>query len=224
MSDIVIYAGDVTLEKSIWDNVWGMYIQLKLEQRPHEKTTANPFKKFTKMKQGRVGTRFGAVFTCSDESIFYQDEVMLKHWGDGTTGWTLHLWVNPDDAGFHPWMSTDNKSMFALAMVELDDDNVAINQTKRERLVTAKKHKQTLSNFAAQLCRTPEFWGYLTTERELDPKSYPGCADSPAMAAAWMRQFLGIGSRSELDTDAVIAEQFHTGIRKPYAAWNSQRQ
>jgi len=37
--------------------------------------------------------------------------------------------------------------------------------------------------------------------------------------AAWMRNYLGIESRAELDGDSAVADQFHADIRKPYAKW-----
>lgn len=217
--NIIAYAGDVTLEKAVWDNVWGMYIQLKLEQRAHEKTTANPFKRFTKMRKGRVGTRFGAVFTCADESIFYQDEVMLKSWGDGTTGWTMHLWINPDANGSHAWIDEDNKTVYALAMVELDDDNTVIDQVKRENVEKGPKtrHEMRLSNYAAMLCRLEEFRRYLAEQHNVD--FFNSRLEPEDHAAEWMREYLGITSRSELDSDAAVADQFHADIRGPYAKW-----
>lgn len=218
---IVVFAGNVTLEKVIWDNLWGQYIFLKLSQKPGDKYGANPFKKFTKMRKGRVGTIFGAVFSSLNGDTFYQDEVMLKNWADGAAGWTLHLWVNPDSDGFHPFMNVDNKTEFALAMVELDDDNVAIDQEKRDRVEAAPKTraKRTLSNYAAVLCREPMFMRYLGD-------TY-GVACEPAfaneVATNWMRTFLGIKSRAELDTDEHVAEQFHTDIRQPYRKWYASK-
>lgn len=217
MSGIVVFAGEVTLEKAIWDNVWGQYIFLKLSQKSGDKQSPNPFKKFTKRRKGKVGTRFGAVFTSSDGSIFYQDEVMLKNWADGSSGWTLHLWINSDDGGLHPFMNVDNKSVFALAMVELDDDNSVIDQDKRERVESAPKtaRKRTLSNYAATLCREPMFMRYLGD-------TYGLCCE-PAfaneVATNWMRKFLKIESRAELDTDAFAVARFHSEIRRPYKAW-----
>lgn len=220
---IVVYADDATLEKVIWDNLWGQYIFLKLEQKPGDKYGAHPFKKFTKMRKGKVGTRFGAVFSLSNGDIFYNDEVMLKNWADGASGWTLHLWVSSDKDGFHPFMDVDNKDVFALAMVELDDDNVAIDQDKRDRVEAAPKtrRERTLSNYAAQLCRDPQFHFYLESQGKLtwqnpDEDHSEGCA-------AWMRMYLGIDSRSQLDSDRFVADQFHADIRRPYAKWNSLR-
>lgn len=224
---IVVYADDATLEKVIWDNLWGQYIFLKLEQKPGDKYGAHPFKKFTKMRKGKVGTRFGAVFSLSNGDIFYNDEVMLKNWADGASGWTLHLWVSPDKDGFHPFMDVDNKDVFALAMVELDDDNVAIDQDKRDRVEAAPKtrRERTLSNYAAQLCRNKTFWEFATTQKGLWPKDYEALADQgfENLLAVWMRNYLGIKSRSELDTDRHVADQFHADIRRPYARWNALR-
>ena len=227
---IVAFAGTTVLEKAIWDNVWGMYIQLKLEQRAHEKTTANPFKRFTKMRKGKVGTRFHAVFVNSREHTenpdfppFYSDDVMLKSWGDGTTGWTLHLWVMPDCDGFHPWMHIDNKTEYALAMVELDDDEEAIDQDKRDRVVAGPKQRSeyTLSNYAAGLCRSPRFREWVRRYQEGSPE-FVGIDMTDEQAAIWLRDRLHIKSRSELDTNEDVARLFHQSIRKPYAAWSDR--
>ena len=221
MTGIVIFAGDVTLEKAIWDNIWGQYIFLKLDQKPGDKYGANPFKKFTKRRKGRVGTRFGAVFTCSDASTFYTDEVMLKSWADGAKGWTLQLWLNPDEDGLHPFMNVDNKSVFALAMVELDDDNSAIDQDKRDRVEQAPKTraKRTLSNYAATLCREPMFMRYLGDMYGLCCE--PAFANE--VATNWMRKYLDIESRAELDYKPKKADRFHASIRGPYRQWYNDR-
>ncbi len=221
MSGIVVFAGEVSLEKAVHDNVFGMYIFLKLSQLPEDKGRPNPMKKFTKRRKGKVGTRFGAVFSCADGSMFYQDEVMLKNWADGAKGWTLHLWVNPDEDGTHPFMNVDNKSEFALAMVELDDDNTVIDQDKRERVESAPKtaRKRTLSNYAAMLCREDTFMHYLidTYGISCDPQFVN------EVATNWMREFLNIKSRSELDTSITVAAQFHKKIREPYRRWYLER-
>jgi len=222
---IVAFAGDVTLEKAVWDNLWGQYIFLKLSQQKDEIKTANPFKKFTKMRKGKVGTRFHAVFSLSSGDIFYEDEVMLKNWGDGSSGWTLQLWVSPDKDGFHPFMDAealdrDDKVVFALAMVELDDDNTAIDQDKRDRVERAPKtrRQRTLSNYAAQLCREPLFIRYIGDKYGQQPEG-----KAEIWAAAWMRSYLGIESRAQLDSDRYVADQFHADIRRPFAKWNALR-
>ena len=227
MNNIIAFKGNVTLDKAIWDNIWGMYATFDLEQAPQDKNNANPFKKFTKMKKGKVGTRFGAVFTFADESTAYQDEVMLKGWNDGTTGWRVTLWMNADSHGLHPFMSLDKGQELALVMAELDDDNEVIDQVQRERVTEAKKHrKQGLSNYAALLCRTPEFWLYLRNEVKLDAMwtdtEYPP-QNAEEISAEWICSELCIDSRSELDRNHDAADGFHKHIRGPYAEWTSRR-
>jgi len=214
---LVAYRGMVTLEKAVQDNVWGNYAQFKMSQELSETGKANPMKRFTKMRKGKVGTRFEATFCLLDGSTYYSDEVMLKSWADGATGWTLHLWVSADNCGLHPFMGVDNKTEFALAMVELDDDNSVIDQEKRDRVENVPKaaRKRTLSNYAAMLCREPMFMRYLGDTYGIG--SEPAFTDE--VATNWMREFLKIKSRAELDTDTYAANRFHKQIRGPYRKW-----
>jgi hypothetical protein len=218
---IIAYRGNVTLEKAVWDNITGMTVILDLEQRPHELTAANPFKKFTKMRKGRVGTRFSVVMMRGELAI-YEDEMMLKGWSDGTNGWRVTFWLQGTDGlvETHPFMDFDKGEEFALVAVELDDDNEAIDQVKREKLETATKgRKQGLSNYAAMLCRTPEFHEYLIS---LGTFAVPERVDE-GIVKNWMCETLAIDSRAELDTDEVAIASFHKRIRIPYAEWNSQQ-
>lgn len=217
--ELIAYKGDVELEEARWDNTWGMTVRVKLEQRPHEMNAANPFKRFTKMRRGKVGTRFKAVFVEHDneDETFYDEEVMLKGWSDGTSGWKLTLWIQPDDNGLHPFMDHERGQMYALVMVELDDEERPINQKKRERAQQAKdasKGGYRLSSYAAILCQNELFWKFLSeTVHDTDVRSAED-------AAQCMRDMLGIESRSELDHDDDLARTFHDKIRRPFADWN----
>lgn len=218
--NLIAYKGNVTLDKAIWDNIWGMYVTFDLEQRAHELTTANPFKRFTRMKKGKVGTRFSMAVTNEDEDIVYNDEAMLKGWSDGTTGWKVTFWIQGAEG--HPFIPHEKGTQFALAAVELDDDQTPVDQVKRERVTTAKKHrKQGLSNYAALLCRTPEFWDWLMKVKGNIPAEGE---DKTVWAKKWMCYRLDIESRAELDTNKEAISQFHKQIRGPYSEWYSQRQ
>ena len=221
---LIAYKGQVTLDKAVWDNITGMTMVVDLEQRPHELTAANPFKKFTKMRKGRVGTRFSVVMMSDgDKSPAYDDEVMLKGWNDGTNGWRVTFWINADEDGLHPFMNDDKGSEFALVAGELDDDNEAIDQVKREKVETAVKRKhQGLSSYAAMLCRTPGFHKWLEEKQGLIVLS-PEMGKWEDAAKVWMCQKLGIESRAELDSDAYRALMFHAEIREPYAAWMAKQ-
>ena len=217
LENLVAYKGDIVLEKAVWDNVSGMTVLFQLEQRPHELTAANPFKKFTKMRGGKVGTRFNAVITDSDGGHIYHDELMLKGWNDGTNGWKVTFWLEGTDGlvSVHPFMEYEKGQEFAMAVVELDDDNEAIDQVKREKVT--KPRKQGLSNYAAMLCRTDNFHRWM---EEAHGVKVFGLDNADLIAKSWMCRELNIESRAELDSSRAAEAAFHTNIRKPYADWN----
>ncbi len=216
--NIIAYADTVTLEKATWDTPFGMYALFSLSQPLVARETANPFKRFTKRRKGRTGTRFSAVFTSSIGTIVYNDEVMLKGWADGTSGWKLALYLNCDDDGMHPFMSCDKGAEFGLAMVELDDDNTVIDQVKRDKAEKGPR-KQNLSNYAAMLCRTPKFWTWLISKGTF---AVPEKVDE-SIVKHWMCGVLEMDSRSELDTDEYLAKAFHERIREPYRVWSANQ-
>jgi len=226
---IIAYAGDVRLEKATWDTDYGMYVKFLVPQTTEDYGTANPFKRFQRMRKGKVGTRFDAVFTSQDGNTFYENEVMLKGWNDGTTGWKVEFWMHGSDGvvEMHPFLQCSKNDQFHVALVELDDDNEAIDQTKRDRVIRAQDRKRSqpkLSNYAAMLCRTPEFWHWLHEEDKIDMNAIGDtkCTpqDAESRAKDWMYTVLGIQSRSELDSDEAKAESFHSKVRLPYADRN----
>ena len=218
MSNIAYSHEEITLDKAVWDTQYGMWAQFVLTAPDDDEKRANPFKTFTKRRKGKVGTRFGAVFVNADESNAYNDDVMLKGWTDGTAGWKVSFFVNSDEAGFHPFMHYDKGHIFSVAMVEIDDDETVINQTKRNRLESAKRGRRSfrLSNFAAQLCKDPKFIRYIGDRCGQQPSS-PEHAEE--FSSEWMRKTLKIGSRRDLDTDRDAATAFHKHIREPYNKW-----
>lgn len=219
MAVSLAYSSDsIALEKAVWDTIWGMWVEFRLEQKPEQLKAANPFKRFTKRRKGKTGTRFGAVFTYADGSTAYEDEVMLKGWSDGTAGWKVSLYVKSDEAGFHPFMGCEKGDLMSVAMVELDDDDSVVDQNKVERLESAREGRSTprLSNYAAMLCRTPEFIRYIGDRCGEQPSS-PEHAEE--FAGEWMRRTLKIKSRRDLDTDREAVVRFHKNVREPYQKW-----
>lgn len=223
LNHLIAYKGAVTLEKAQWDNIAGMTVVFSLEQRPHELTTANPFKKFTKMRKDKVGTRFSVIMVLAEDDsvIVYDDEMMLKGWTDGTNGWKVTFWINSTDgaSSLHPFMDFEKGQLFGLAAVELDDDNEAINQDKRDKVTTPRKKGGNLSNYAALLCRTPEFWQWMQEERGQDSLIGATEDESQDITKVWMCEQLGIQSRSQLDADDQAVKMFHGLIREPYSKW-----
>ena len=225
-ASIIAYEGIVMLDKATWDTAFGMYASFKMDQPPQLKEASNPFKKFTQMRRGRVGTIFESVFNSTDESgIAFADEVMLKGWSDGTTGWKVPFWFKEDITG-HPFLGVEKDTEYALVLVEMDDESAPINQKKRDRVEHGTKRTSvtTLSNYAAQLCREPAFMRYLGMVHGVKCLPSASEAERAHTAATWVRTRLGIESRAELDSNSAVAEHFHDYIRIPYSKWHAQQQ
>jgi hypothetical protein len=223
---IIAHKGIITLEKATWDTTWGMYASFSLEQPPQLKSASNPFKKYTGMRKGKVGTIFAAVFSSIETGdIFFDDEVMLKGWSDGTTGWKVTFWFKEENDS-HPFIGIAKDTEYALVLVELDDDSSAINQKKRDRLAAAPKggRERKLSNYAAMLCRTPQFWGFLEAKSVRFDRFRKEGICSEVAAKQTMCLLLDIESRAELDTSEELAQKFHKLIRTPYAVWTGGQQ
>lgn len=216
--NIIAFQGEVELEKAVWDTDWGMYAVFRLDQKPQDKNNANPFKKFTKMRKGKVGTRFDTVFTLPDDVIAYEDEVMLKGWSDGTTGWKVTFWMKGHEGTVmeHPFMDYEKGKLFSLVLVELDEDETPIDQVKRERLSRSEARKQhPLAMLAGQLAKSEAFQEYLgaRTGHEFGPES----------SADWIRTVCNVESRKELDTNKEAASRFHAHVRTPFLLWQGEK-
>lgn len=222
---VTAWADVAVLKKAQWDSTNGYTVQFALSE-PTTEDKSNPFKRFTKMRKNRVGTRFGAVIVVAKyESIrTYNDEVMLKGWTDSNAGQTVSFWLANVGGNGHPFAGFSEGEEFAIALVELDDDNTAVDQDKRERAEAAlpkngeavkpkERHKQSLAQAAAMMCNNPVFWKWID-------RVHPvwGATDATE-AASFMRGYLAIESRRVLDTDMVKAELFHANIRKPFVDW-----
>jgi hypothetical protein len=67
---------------------------------------------------------------------------------------------------------------------------------------------------AGALCRNPKFWLFLHEVSEVF-----GCEEEEAVA--WLRNYLGIHSRSELKTNESAREKLNT-IYQEFMAWNHE--
>lgn len=206
VDEITAYAGGLGMETATWDTDWGMYVRFQIPQAPEDVGRSNPFKKYTKARKDKVGTRFHAVIEYADK-IIYDDEVMLKGWGDGINGWKVTLWI----LGYaeHPFLKYEKGDGFSAVLVELQDDNTPVNQVKKERLTRAEARKKyPLAMLAAELCKNPKFYAFAGVSGE-------------AAAADWIRRELGIESRRQIDEDPKVATKFHDAIRRPFVAYTS---
>lgn len=218
------YSGEVTLHEAKWTDKEGSTVTFKLPMNQDAEEKRNPFHEHTKRRKGRAGTRFMMVCR-SGKMMVYADEVMLAGWNDSqTSGHTVKLWLAMDTMG-HPFEGFErNKDKFEIALVELDDDNEMIDPKVRDRVERVKKRpSERLSYVAAMLCKNEGFWQYVS---EFDPyaqgKNLMAGDIGEDGARKFMLGVLGIGSRAELDKSAVVANEFHDKIRKPFVEWQGE--
>lgn len=218
MSDMA-YTARVTMSRADWGDENGSTVTLKLPMVDDAEDKRNPFHSFTKRRKGKAGTRFMMACHTAGEGVrhaLYEDEAMLAGWNDSQqNGHTVKLWLCNDGMG-HPFEGVDRKTTLVISLVELDDDQEAIDPKMRERV--EKQHdtsRQKLSNVAAMFCRTPEFSEWVNgLEDELSPEL---CNEEDAKQ--WMYVELGISSRAELDSDTVAANRFNQSVLEPYRSW-----
>ena len=241
--DNIAWAGELLMLEAKWTDRDGHTVKFQLvtpnEERP------NPFKQFTKRRSGKAGTRFH--MTASEivkkgdpQIIAYDGEAMLAGWSDtNSTGYVVSFWVHPT-TGVHPFeLHARNVSAFMCVLVELTDQDEAVNQAKRAKieaiinpqqvgLATVKPEGsepppaaadpppgpkpagQRLSMVAALLCSNPLYQKFIGCSMDATAKE---------QAAHYMRAKLGIESRSELDneTNFELRRRFHQEIRIPFA-------
>lgn len=221
IKNLVAWQGSVTLKRAQWDSANGYTVQFGLPD-PEETDKANPFKRFTKMRKGKVGTRFEAIIfdTAPEPAQVYNDGAMLKGWTDSNTGHAVSFWLANVEGGDHPMASYKEGDTFAIALVELSDEDAPIDQAKRERAESAaeqlerpKKHGQLVSQGCAMVCGNPDFWEFLTSTGNFDPP-----VKSALEAATIVRELIGIVSRRELDENPKAALVWH-GIRRKFVDW-----
>lgn len=207
-----------------WDTKSGHTVCFTIPEDKVDAEHANPFKRFTKMRGDKVGTRFemiAAEYQADNEPVVvFKDEVMLKGWTDSNSGWTVTFWLPPPE-GDHQFSQYGVGDPFAVALVEINEAQEQVDQIKREIIADAqgKKKRQHLSQVAAIMCQDPVFWEWLHIDY---PWSYE--ISDKDEAASVMRDILEIESRSELNTDEAVAQRFHRMIRRPYAAWREENE
>lgn len=134
---IVAYQGEIEILNATWSLSEGRMVEIRLCGTAYDRL--HPFKTFQQRRNGRMGTRFRAAFARTDTGEPLSTmEVMLASWKDSSaTGQSIRLWID-NEVETHPFCGCTRRQgqnpgdMFAVVMVELDDDDSAINQSKRE--------------------------------------------------------------------------------------------
>lgn len=197
---------------------------------------------------------FDAIAREPDAFLVYYGEMLLRDWGDNSSGESVEFWLNGD--GAHPFKNFKSSkrsvggTRFIAFIVEVDDDESFVNQTKKTALKKAisetvrnGKHSQG----AALICKQPEFHKYLTQRvTRLDPEQKRLFAttlphglytditktkmqilvDEPEKGELFAKCFLywwcNMKSRRELDYAPKKFEAYRQ-IQEDYFNWNSTR-
>ena len=212
------------MARADWGDENGSTVTFKLPMA-HSEDVRNPFHAFTKRRKGKSGTRFMMACQTASEDVrhaLYEDEAMLAGWNDSQqNGHTVKLWLCNDGMG-HPFEGVSRTQALVVSLTELDDDNTVVDPKMRDRVEKQiDTGRQKLSNVAALLCRTEEFWDFCTEDnvQSGSPLLMGNKVTSEDDAKQWMYLQLGIRSRAELDTAQQAAQLFHDKIRKPYEEW-----
>jgi len=219
----IAYNAKVTMHEAKWTDVDGSTVTFKLPMDGME-GQRNPFERFTKRRKGRAGTRFAMIcYEIQDGCqgpMVYKDEAMLTGWNDSqSNGHTVKFWLCNDGMG-HPFDGYDRKKdRFVVALVELDDDQEAIDQKVRDRVEQQKTSpSQRPSYGAVMLCKNEHFWKWCNRRDPLGWIEAGGTDDPEQAARQFVLDILGINSRAELNKSELLREQYHEEVYKPFMA------
>ena len=131
---------------------------------------------------------------------FESVKVALKQNKDG---YVLTLCIHPDDVPLD-LLRDFVGSRYQVVMVRLNDEDQPMN---REHEFDGSKAVR----LAGILCKEKEFWEYLHEEEQI----FMPTEDE---ATEWVRNYLGVKSRSELKTNDAARDRLHK-INEEYTAW-----
>ena len=216
----IAFTSIVTMHQAAWGDEAGSTVTFKLPMT-NTGDIRNPFHSFTKRRKNHSGTRFQmSVSTCHDEpQPVYMDEAMLAGWNDSQqNGHTVKFWLCNDAMG-HPFEGWSRTQEFALALVELDDDNEPIDQKMRDKVEQQSTPTTSrMSYAAAMLCKESNFYAFINEDIEQSGDFISPKVKNEEDAKQWIYQKCGISSRAELDSVSQSAVHFDN-IRKVYLEW-----
>lgn len=131
---------------------------------------------------------------------FESVKVALKQNKDG---YVLTLCIHPDDVPLD-LLRDFVGSRYQVVMVRLNDDDQPMN---REDEFDGSKAVR----MAGILCKEPEFWDFLYDDIQIINKTEKEAAD-------WLRDALGVTSRSDLKTNLEARNRLNK-INEDYMAW-----
>lgn len=208
--DSLAIAADVRLHNVENSTLQGMRMTLMLDRTED----VLHFHAITHSHEDHAGQRFLMALMGNDEvaPLMWSGEVMLQGWSASHSGGARVRFLLNDEDDFRFLQDVPRETPFAMGLREIADDEAVVDAGQKEKVEANRGG--ALSQYAAHLCRTPEFLAYLADITQGSP--------TEAWAADFIRSQCGIQSRADLDHNPEAAEAFHETIRKPYAKWLDQ--
>jgi hypothetical protein len=119
------------------------------------------------------------------------------------TGYVLTLSIHPDDIP-EELLRDFVGARYGVAMVRIDANEQPMNRP-------AEFEGDKMIRIAGMFCKDTQFWKYLYEDTQI-------FEESEKEATEWMRNYLGIQSRSELKTDA-NAQKLMKKLVEEFNAW-----
>lgn len=220
----IAWSGEFRLAGAREDDRIGRTVKFDIVPTPQTSTQINPFAAHTRRRAGHGGTRFNlSLVEIVDEftapSGEWLQEVMLLGWADGPKGQTVTFLLQPgafsgQSVSAHPFMYKDRGAAYMGVAVELGDDDVVVNQEKRERV---ERGGQKQSNAAAQIIKNPHYWEWCGVGQG------PGTDSAGAVRAAdeHLKAACGITSKSQLDSEPDAVRLFRVHLND-FVAWQEE--
>lgn len=135
----VCFQGEVEVLNATWSLNDGRRVEFRICGEAYHRQ--HPFKRFQQKRNGHVGTRFKASFARLETGeCLSVMELMLCGWKDSSSvGQSVTFWLD-DEPDTHPFCGcTPRKAqmpgdMFALVLVELDDDERPVDQVRQRAI------------------------------------------------------------------------------------------
>jgi hypothetical protein len=134
----IAWQGEIEILNATWSLDQGRMVELRICGEAYDRI--HPFKRYQQRRGGRMGTRFRASFARLDtgEASGVLD-VMLASWKDSSlNAQAVTFWID-DEPSIHPFAGCTRRKgtqvgdMYALVLVELSDDDTAIDQSQANR-------------------------------------------------------------------------------------------
>lgn len=214
--DLIAFHGPVTLLGWSHTSAQGARIKLGLLSRDE----LAHFDKAAKRRKGHTGQRYRAAWQDAEgkpidggPALPIELSLIGCQWSQNR-GASVLFQIERDALDALEGVPTQDNSATPwngyVALVELGDDEQAIDQQQRERV--ERVIGGPISKHAARLCRDPQFHRFL--------EDIGGQDVTDESAAEWVRTTCGVQSRAELDHNPIAADKYEHMVKRPFIRWS----